>query len=227
MSLNPAEMTLDVAISVAVPVVAAVASLTVERVRAASKKSARGREYWRERVDERIEQAGKIPDDRLKGRVGDALNHLDAQEALDKLRLGSPVVSWSLAGMAYVMGLVGIWGFAGLWRLPANGLPMWVAGTVLVCAGFGCGIWAQVDGHLLVSRRDALREDLVALASRGPEARELLTRHPHEVHQAWKSTKEKRKQLTTNEQAGALLEAETRSRLGTGPKTLAEAGGDK
>lgn len=221
MSLNPAEMTWEVALSVAVPVATAVASLSAERVRAASKKSARGREYWRERVDERIEQAGKIPDDRLKERVGDALNHLDAQEALDKLRLGSPVVSWLLAGIAYVMGLAGIWGFAGLWRLPANGLPMWV----VVCAGFGCGIWAQIDGHLLVSRRDALREDLVALASRGPEARELLTRHPHEVHRAWKSSKDERKKLTTNEQAGALLEAETRSLLGTGPKTLAEAGG--
>ena len=224
MGLDVASMTWDVVLAVGVPAGVAGVSLLYERWRSASKKSARGREYWRERVDERIEQAGKMPDERLERRVGDALNHLEAEEALDKLRLGSPVVSWILAGVGYVVGLVGAW------MLNIDGgsnLGVVIQGVVMAGVGGVAGVVAQVDGHLLVSRRDAMREDLVALASRGPEARELLKWHPREVHRAWKSSKKKRKKLTTNEQAGALLEAETRSLLGTGPTTLGEAGGDK
>ena len=208
MSLNPAEMTWDVALSVAVPVLAAVASLSVERVRAASKKSARGREYWNDRLDERIAQAEKVDDQRFKERTIIALDNLEAEEALERMGRPSPLVSWILAGAGYLAGVVAATQELTLWAL----------------VGYAAGALAQVDGHVTIERRNSLRQALVDFVSLGPGERELLKRHPHEVRRAWKRTSKARRKLSTSTQTARLLSAATRKLLGEdGVRLLATA----
>lgn len=208
MSLNPAEMTWDVALSVAVPVLAAVASLSVERVRAASKKSARGREYWNDRLDERIAQAEKVDDQRFKERTIIALDNLEAEEALERMGQPSPLVSWILAGAGYLAGVVAATQELTLWAL----------------VGYAAGALAQVDAHVTIERRNSLRQALVDFVSLGPGERELLKRHPHEVRRAWKRTSKARRKLSTSTQTARLLSAATRKLLGEdGVRLLATA----
>ncbi|WP_147522567.1 hypothetical protein [Brevibacterium senegalense] len=166
------------------------------------------RAYWTDRLDERVDQAAKQEHERLDARVEVALDYLEAEEALEQMNVASPVVSWVLAGVAYVGSLAVF-----MSEVPGFAIPL-----------VGAAIFAQIDGHMNVDRKASLRAVLVELAGRGRDERELLARHPREVHMAWKKSRKRRQALPTTGAVAALLAAETQQQLGDGVQLLAGTG---